>query len=353
MTALYPRLNMLFSFHFLRGNEKFNRIVCEIAPYVNVMIDSGAFSNYTAMVKASKEGKSVTPISLAEYTTAIKQNYEGRVWQYVMLDVIGNAEETKKRFYQMMDSGLKPMPVLTMGEDFATMEEFCKYNKRICVAGGVRSSDKYIYQRYQKAFKGSGNKALIHGLGFLRWPDVFQLPIATGDSSTSSAGARFGNLSVYDPKKGYIRCRWQEMLERKKGSEQLLGTILKSNITVETLANPETYRTSAGITSMFEMYSNLKFQQHSVELGFGNFNALSGSLWLYILLSVLSTTRSSGYFDGFDYLEAVKTLKALQAWHNSDFNKVVDFAIATLSKQTNWQVNTIDENQKRPEGRVQ
>jgi hypothetical protein len=42
--------------------------------------------------------------------------------------------------------------------------------------------------------EAAGEDAELHGLGFVVWPEMFTVPIASADSSSHSAGERFGYL---------------------------------------------------------------------------------------------------------------------------------------------------------------
>lgn len=164
------------------------------AKYLDVLIDSGAFSAYNSGAE----------ISLDEYIEYCHKYYHSNSWQYIQLDKIKQPDVSEKQLHVMVQNKLKPMPVLVAGMDFSNMKDYTEINNHVCVAGGVGTADKYIYYRYQQAFKESNGKAKIHALGFLRFPDLYQLPIYSGDSSTYAVGSMFGSMQKFDERKGII-----------------------------------------------------------------------------------------------------------------------------------------------------
>lgn len=351
---ILSKMNLLVSHAFLRTDVRFSEYVLALAPFLNLMIDSGAFSNYSAKLKAAKNGLKYNPITLEEYINAGQKYYHGRVWQYVMLDVIRNREASEYNLQAMLDAGLRPMPVFIEGYAYEQILDLIKINRRICVAGGVGSADQYIYQRYQKAYAASKGQALIHGLGFLRWPDVFQLPLATGDSSTSSSGARFGHISFYDKRQGTKRIHWKDLLSPKGKNapyySELLGKMRSYGITIEQMKNPASYSKMHGIHSLLELFAAVQFQDHATEVGFGMFMAISKSTWLHMLFAVLTALDDNG----FDYNQAVFWTNHLrEMWNEKNdtgWRKVVDHCINQLMTKTDWQAKTLQDDQVVPVG---
>lgn len=217
------KFNFLFSYAYLwdedikkskrTGEEK--KYMCRqkqledtalaLTSYSDVLIDCGAYTAYT-------RGKT---IPIEQYISDCKR-YHGKVWQYIQLDKVRNPEVTATNLDKMLQSGLRPMPVLQIGEKFERMATLVKINKWVCCAGGVYTPAKWIHHRYQQAYKASGGKANIHALGFLRFPDVFQLPIASGDSSAYYNGMKYGWLVTFDKRQGLVQIHNTQI--KKKGS---------------------------------------------------------------------------------------------------------------------------------------
>ena len=339
----WPRINFLVSHHFMRHNDYYRELALALAKYSNFMVDSGAFS----AVMAIKKKQSATDIH--EYIDFCKRYYHNNAWQYVSLDVIGNKVRTQNNLDMMFDAGLKPMPVFVVGENYELALRLAEdYNNRICVAGGVKSGDNYIYKRYQNVWKYSNQKALIHGLGFLRWPDVFQLPIATGDSSTSSSGARFGHITYYSKTKGLVRDQWRSLLDRKNRKKErqqnIIAFMKKCGVSVEDMLDPELYRTSLGAPSLFELYATLQYMKHSSEQNFGMFSAFSASGWVLSFLSVLDASNET-YFD---FKHARELLFELRVKNKTEPEKVIEKACAIMKSKTDWQnTDLLDDNKQQ------
>lgn len=345
----FARLNLLFSYAFIGDKHTgFEDLILAIAPYVNILIDSGAFSNLSARIKHPGDDF-VPPITLEGYMKSCSTRYHGKVWQYIVLDVINNPTQTRINLDKMYQAGLKPMPVLTGGMEFEAALEFAtSYNRRICVSGGVRSGDDFIYQRYQKAFKASEGKALIHGLGFLRWPDIFKLPIATGDSSTSSGGARFGQMSIYDEQKGLMRLNWQDLFKSVSGKDderrlKFLGFLRQANVSKEMLLDKESYRTSESVLGFMTLFAMMRMTNHSDRMGFGLFNALAGSLWLMMFMSTLDASHGTC----FDYPLAISNLRKMRKmWADGEVEKLCHWSEDIFRKHTNYERNILTDSQQ-------
>lgn len=101
-------LNVLVSYAYLYGRGDFMRSLrsyCENGK-VNLMIDSGAFTKFN-----SKTEKAF--IDVREYTNWLK-DYAYLAEKYVMLDVIGNAPQSRENYEYMLGQGLRPMYVATI-----------------------------------------------------------------------------------------------------------------------------------------------------------------------------------------------------------------------------------------------
>ena len=160
-----------------------------------VMIDSGAFT-------AHRTGKR---ISLSAYIETCKRLLEfPSVWGCIMLDKIGDTEQTERNLDAMVRAGVRPMPVLTTDAPLALLEKYVQINKRVCLAGGVGSftgHEQWIMNRYRSAVQQHPT-AQFHGLGYVRFPQMFQSGLRTVDSSSNGAGERFGLVAKYSRSTG-------------------------------------------------------------------------------------------------------------------------------------------------------
>ena len=157
---------------------------------VRLLLDSGAFT-----VKNAKANRKW--LTLDNYMAFIKKHSD-IVDNYVMLDVIGDDVRSKLNYERMIDSGLNPMFVMTMADnDFRYLKNVVENNNSyVCVAGGVTTKGDWMRQRFQRVAKTG---AKIHGLGYVKYPDMYQLPIHSVDSSTWAQWASaYGRVGYFD-----------------------------------------------------------------------------------------------------------------------------------------------------------
>jgi hypothetical protein len=200
------KLNVLYSYAYLRSNKALETELLLLSEkgLINLLIDSGAFTAHN----------SGNPIDLPAYIEACKR-YDGRCWQYVALDVIEDKEQTQENLNLMAKANLKPMPVLTTDEDVSMAMDMVAFNPHIGVPGGTRTKGDWMKQRFQQVDKVTDGYAKIHGLGYVTFPEMYQLPLKTVDSSTWTMGRRFGRVHYFDKREGMKGFTVQEMKQAK------------------------------------------------------------------------------------------------------------------------------------------
>jgi len=298
-----------------------------LAPYVDFLVDSGAFTDYHAQMKASAERKSYSPISLDEYIAACRR-YDGYVWQYIALDVIHDPPATRDNLRRMVDAGLRPMPVFVYPESLDAVPELVSINPHISVAGGAASKVGFAVQRYQRVFKASGGKAKIHALGFTRVPQIFQLPLASVDSSTYSAGSRFGQIYFYRPSQGMNTVSIDTI--GKERNLPVLRMLERSGVGFSKVKDPQEWRTHVGIPSLATIYAFVQLHRHCYVRGLRFAFAISNDSWLKLVLAVLAATHDMG----FDFEESRRIAAYIG---KADVPETVAFAVDVLKRQTTWQ----------------
>ena len=138
---------ILFSFHYLQRGGAVASLCHRIMqqPGACLLIDSGAFS-------AHRLGER---IRLTYYIEACRYYLESpQVWGCIQLDVVGNAEASRRNLMSMVDSGVRPMPVLTSDAPLERLQEYQQVNDRICIAGALGQfvgREDWITSRYQQA----------------------------------------------------------------------------------------------------------------------------------------------------------------------------------------------------------
>lgn len=265
-------LNILISYAYLFGKQQFidNFVRLTSSGKMNVMIDSGAFTIHNA-----KWAKKTSFINVRQYSEFLHR-YGDYAEKYVMLDVVGNAEQSKINYEQMVSDGLKPMFVATMfDKDYDYMRQTLSVNKNICVAGGVTTKGEWMTQRFQQVYQQTHNKARIHGLGYVSYPKMYQLPIASVDSSSWKASAcRFGMLIGFSGSKlvGYGSCI-DYYKHGKAISNALIEELMHIGVTKSMFLQERNHHRNVSIPALLNLRYNLLYQKYSKKQGLDYFLA--------------------------------------------------------------------------------
>ena len=219
--------NVLASFAMTGKDKRFNDVVMSLSEQhvINLMIDSGAFTKHNAKGNFGH----ITLDNYCEYLNKYGENSE----KYVMLDVVGNADQSRINYEYMIARGLKPMFVATMFDrDFDYMRNTLDVTPDICVAGGVTTKGLWMTKRFQDVFRNTDKRAKIHGLGYVMLPNIFRLPLASIDSSSWKSGCRYGNGMVWLGNGRKLTYHYDDYLRHgKKMSKELCTALDKVGIT--------------------------------------------------------------------------------------------------------------------------
>ncbi len=318
------RLSILNSFAY--QHPVLDDTLLALSPYCRVLIDSGAYTNHVALRRRiSGRPEPSRVVDLPSYMQHVRQVYHGNVWRYISFDRVRNPEETYRNYQVMCDAGLTPMPVCTEGTTLEQIQQMLPTDRRLCVSGGVTGNDHYIRLRYQTIYEGVEPHPLIHGLGFGRWPDIFHVPLASGDSSSWCQGAQYGLMCEYRPSVGFIRANKVELAGKPKFIAYLRHTC---HVPPHLIGQPDTYRKQYGIPSLSSVYSYLAFMHHLAIHGKDFFLAMTNVCWMLCLLCTLSAIDQ----DGFDYLTAVEEYHRLNAAAKA--GKLPEEAVKIVRRQT-------------------
>jgi hypothetical protein len=340
---MYNRLNILASYAFLQREEFFQNLLEAISPYVNVLIDSGAHSNHMMRIKKAA-GKRVSgkEVTLGGYMDYIQRKAHGKVWQYITLDVIRNRTETDRNLQTMLDAGLTPMPVYIEGYDENDLPRLLAITPRLCVAGGVGSSDTYIRRRYKTIHQLSKGVAKIHGLGYGRWPGTFHADIASCDSSSFNYGSRYGVLTAYNRDKGFDNFQWKMLDQSKdykpgKRSEFIAYMGYTFGLTVTDLNNKDTFK---GVNSYMNMptltgcTAYLNFMKHVQEYGKDYFIAAPSYGFVFALVAVAAAEGAGA----FDWKTISDFYAQIEKARKDNPDKCLELIQTLLEKYTKWQM---------------
>ena len=253
--------NILVSFAWLGGSGNFTNNLFNESKRgnVNLMIDSGAFTLFNAKKTNYKH------INIDNYCNFLSV-YGEYCEKYVMLDKIGNHEESKENYEEMLSRGLNPMFVFTMFDnDYDYLRQAVSHNPHVCVAGGVTTKSDWIIKRYQDVYKET--QALIHGLGFVTYPKMYQLPLHSVDSSSWAQGAQmYGNLMYFD--NGMKSVAYKDILTKKrKMPTKLIETMEMLKMTPKQFSNLENHKGGDNIGTLLSIVANLEYQKVSKRLG--------------------------------------------------------------------------------------
>lgn len=188
------RLRILLSYHYYKDTDLdalFAKYFTE--PYPDVFADSGGFSAMTQGVE----------INWRDYAAWVKR-WKHLFTTYANLDAIGDAEGTLANQKRLEDAGLQPLPVFHTGEDWRYLEQYVEQHPYIALGGMVpymRFPNKIMPWCVQ-AFKRARGKAVFHGFGATAWKVVRDLPWYSVDSSSWGQGFRFGQVPLFNEKRG-------------------------------------------------------------------------------------------------------------------------------------------------------
>jgi hypothetical protein len=197
------------------------------------LLDCGA---YTAL----QAGKAVDLDSYIAFCHRVKP------WGYFSLDVIGDPDTTHANYAVMRDAGLKPIPILTIGEGPETVDRYYPDAEFVAIAGingkdGTRST-----LRVAQMIEALPDRRL-HLLGFTQPEQLIYFHPYSCDSSSWMITNRFGRLAVYTGKGRYV------VLQRKdfysKPSAKLLGRIRAMGIDPADLAVESAWHGEKGLAA--------------------------------------------------------------------------------------------------------
>lgn len=181
-------VNVLVAYPYLKGRavERFEKADPES---FRLLVDSGAFTAFNAG----------TAIDVRDYI-AFLRGLSFNPWRYFALDVIGNANGTKANYERMLDAGLRPIPVWTEGQSLDEFERLFETSDLVGIGGLVGAKGKghgsTARWRVQEAMKRARGRK-VHWLGYARASMIRANKPYSVDTSTWSAGTRYGNLKLY------------------------------------------------------------------------------------------------------------------------------------------------------------
>lgn len=173
-------LNLLFSYAFYKSTDM-DTLLAPLGPYrdkVRVMADSGAFTAWTT-------GE---PVKLTEYAKWLRR-WHHQLDYAINLDVVGDAEGTRKNQDRLDKMGLVTMPVFHVREDWSYLEHYASNYDYLLFGGMVDRRYRSVLRPWiEHAMGVVDGRARVHALG-TAGPVIEGLGIHSADSSAASQRA--------------------------------------------------------------------------------------------------------------------------------------------------------------------
>jgi hypothetical protein len=184
-----PRLKLLLSYFYFKDYPVDEWLAMFDHP-VQVFADSGAFS-------AHSQGK---PIRVDDYCDWLEK--WGHLFDhYAMLDVKGDVDLGLTNLARMEKRGLRPIPVYHGGEPWSVLEDLVAHGYPYIALGNLArkvagQGDNTLAWCIECFRRGQG-RAVFHGFGVTTPRLLWSLPWYSVDSSSWSAGFRYGAVGIY------------------------------------------------------------------------------------------------------------------------------------------------------------
>ena len=172
------------------------------------------------------------------------------------------------------------------------------------------------FKLYHKWDKMSGGRAMLHALGFMKYPEVLSLPLRFTDSTAWLNGSLYGSMTWFDPMTGFTEFSVREYVRRKrlgKDSQRMEMEMQRKalymascGISPERVMDHQLYRGTLAFPGMSTIHQYIKMADY-VERAHNltYFFSASGLEQIYRLLSVFFNCDG----EKFDYHAACKMYK--------------------------------------------
>lgn len=295
--TIHSKFNFLFSFPVIARGKRlgwFLDIVDVLGTRVNIMIDSGAYTNRNVLVKSYRTGEGAERIVLLpEYEDFLKHVSE-KVWGYVNLDVIGDPIKTHRNYLKLMSDGFTPIPVVTPGISVKALEDLLTTTKRITVASSMRNSRK-VLSHIDNIVHG---KVRVHLLGYSKYPAITYMPVHYCDSSSFMSGGLFGSLVTFNTETG-MSVHSLKSDTKKKGAvpDAVLNLMMRNNVRVSDIGTETLNKGSFSVVSSISVNAYIQLHEALTNAGIAYFFSISTFDWMNVILSIMASSTRFGNFD--------------------------------------------------------
>lgn len=215
-------IRVLLSFWYFKGlnigpvlKAVFNK------PFPEVFGDSGAFSAFNMN----------QVIDVSEYADWLIEN-KAYIKSYANLDVICNVDQGLKNLHALESRGLKPIPVFHTGEPWSVLKDMTQSYPYVGL-GGLTDALRMrggLTPFLDKCFSIAGSQSVFHGFGITTLDMMKRFPWYSVDSSSWTAGVRFGTAALFDRGFGQFKRvalrDWNSIMKHEWLIKQLGGDVL-------------------------------------------------------------------------------------------------------------------------------
>jgi len=160
---------------------------------LSLFLDSGAFS-------VSTLGGTIDVFDYGRWLSEHQLKFE----VYANLDVIGHGKESAEGTWRNQriledEFGLSPLPVFHSGEDWSVLERYLEAGYGYIALGGlVGKNISDLMPWLIRCFEMAEGSAVFHGFGMTSLRALLAFPWYSVDSSSWSAGWRYGDYIIYE-----------------------------------------------------------------------------------------------------------------------------------------------------------
>jgi hypothetical protein len=313
------KLNLLFSYANIRENPFFDCMVSAFSDIANVVVDAGSSI-------ALKKGNEV---DIDKYIKFCKKN-EKKLWGYMQLDSLSSVKQTEVYLKKMVSADLEPIPILMENEGPEKALKLMKYNNRISVLGATNQDfpTADLVRKFNSIYEMSDRKVEIHGMGYTRLANLFDLPLASFDSSTYNAGSRFGRfMRLINGKINSVRFHGVRVEEDLFDAE-CRKFMSKCGISIKDVNSKKFRQGLDSYLNLAGVFAYLKLVNYSELKGKKCFLCISSYDNLYAIGSVLYANQG----DSFNYDKAKSKYKLLTNINKKDKIRFVNELRAIVAR---------------------
>ncbi len=192
-----PHMRILLSYYYFRDKDLDEVVDMFGGIPVEIFADSGAYS-------AATSGTTIKPEDYIEWV----RRWQHRINVCAAPDVIGDAKATERDTELMLKANLQTMvlPVYHVGEPWEYLEKWSNEHEYIALGGMVpyAMNPKFLRAWCRKAFQVMKPGTKVHGFGMTSWDKMLEFPWYSVDSSSWTSAVRFGQIQLFDRKRGQM-----------------------------------------------------------------------------------------------------------------------------------------------------